>query len=32
VFLVSLVVATVGAVLALNGYTLWVKVPFLDVR
>jgi hypothetical protein len=32
VFTVSLVVAAGGALLALNGYTLWVKVPFLDVR
>ncbi len=32
VFLLSLVLAAIGALLALNGFTLWLKVPFLDVR
>ena len=32
VFVVSLVVAIAGTILAFNGFTLWFKVPLLDMH
>ena len=30
VFIISVVLASLGGLLCLNGYTLWVKIPFLS--